>query len=130
MKILIAEDDFVSRKLMHKFLMPYGECKIAGDGQIALDIFSLSLEKEDYFSLVCLDIMMPEIDGLDVLIEMRNMEKAKDIDDSDKTKIIMTTALSDKVNVINAARSQCDGYLVKPIDKKKLINQLITLGLA
>ena len=129
MRILIAEDDFVSRKLMHKLLMSYGECKIASDGQMALEIFRLSLEKDRPFDLVCLDIMMPEMDGHDVLKEIRKKEKEKGIDDSDKAKIIMTTALSDKDNVIDAARSQCNGYLVKPIDKKKLIKQLETLGL-
>ena len=129
MKILIAEDDFVSRRLMHKLLMPYGKCDIASDGQKALETFSMSLEANRPFDLVCLDIMMPEMDGLDVLNEIRKKEKEKGINDDDRTKIIMTTALNDSDSVIRAARSQCNGYLVKPIDKKKLIKQLQTLGL-
>ncbi len=128
-RILIAEDDFVSRTLMHKLLMPYGECDIATDGQKALEIFSLSLEINLPYDLICLDIMMPERDGLDVLKEIRKKEKEKDINDDNRTKIIMTTALNVSETVIRAARSHCNGYLVKPIDKKKLLKQLETLGL-
>jgi len=41
----------------------------------------------------------------------------------------MTTALGDKANVLSAFRAQCDGYIVKPLDKEKVISELSGLGI-
>jgi two-component system chemotaxis response regulator CheY len=73
--------------------------------------------------------MMPEIDGQQALREIRLMEKAKGIAGPDHVKIIMTTALGDRANVIKAAQQQCDCFLVKPIQKAKLLEELRKLGL-
>ena len=59
MKILLAEDDFVTRKFMASFLSKYGECDVTVDGMEAVDAFMLALEEGEPYDLVCLDIMMP-----------------------------------------------------------------------
>lgn len=79
--------------------------------------------------MICLDIMMPEMDGQQALREIRLMEKAKRIAGPDRVKIIMTTALADEANVIKVREQQCDYFLVKPIQKAKLIEQLRKLAL-
>ncbi|MBP2664433.1 MAG: cheY7 [Firmicutes bacterium] len=56
MRILIAEDDMVSRKFLSKFLSQYGECDLTVDGLEALDAFLLSLKDNNPYDLVCLDI--------------------------------------------------------------------------
>jgi two-component system chemotaxis response regulator CheY len=57
------------------------------------------------------------------------MEEKAGIRGSDSAKIIMTTALSDEANVVEAARRRCDYFLVKPIQKAKLMEELRKLKL-
>ena len=64
MKILIAEDDRVSRTFMEKFMSAYGQCDIAVDGMEAIDLFMEALKRKEPYDLACLDIMMPKVDGL------------------------------------------------------------------
>ncbi len=75
MRILIVEDDFTSRRLLQKILAPYGECDIAVDGKEALEAFTLAVREGRRYRLICLDIMMPEMDGQQVLKKIRQMEK-------------------------------------------------------
>ncbi|MEI8372542.1 MAG: response regulator [Planctomycetota bacterium] len=129
MKTLIVEDDFTSRLLLQAILSPYGECHIAVNGREALQAFHLANEKGHPYDLICLDIMMPELDGHAVLNALRAAEEAKGIHFGDGAKVIMTTALADSSNVFSAFRETCDGYQFKPIDKAKLLENLASLGL-
>lgn len=130
MRILIVEDDFISRKLMLAYLMPLGECDIAVNGQEALEAFMLAIEEGQPYDLICLDIMMPEMSGQMVLKYIRQIEENKGILPADSVKIIMTSALKDSKNVMEAFSSQCEAYLVKPIDQEKLMEQIRLLGLS
>lgn len=130
MRILIVEDDFTSRRLLQKMLAEYGECEIAVNGSEAIDAFSMAVRNNEPYDLVCLDIMMPEMNGQEVLKVMRRMELDFSIEDEQKAKIIMTTALDSPRNVIEAYyNGGCSGYLVKPIEKRKLIETLEEHGL-
>ena len=79
--------------------------------------------------LIFVDIMVPEIQGHDVLRLIRETEQKEGIPIEQKAKIIMTTSLSDAENIIEAFKATCDSYLVKPIRKAKLINEIESLGL-
>jgi two-component system chemotaxis response regulator CheY len=124
MKVLIVEDDFSSRLLLQMLLTKYGECHIAVNGTEAVLAFRMALDAGKPYDLICLDIMMPEMDGQAALKEMRALEEARGIVSTHGAKIIMTTALGDVKNVAAAYQELCDGYLVKPIDKAKLIGLL------
>jgi two-component system, chemotaxis family, chemotaxis protein CheY len=130
LKTLIVEDDFTSRFLLQGLLHSYGTCHICVNGREAIAAFRKSIEDKEPYNLVCLDIMMPEMDGQTALKEIRAIEQQAGILPSDGTKVIMTTALDDKKNIMNAFREQCDIYLVKPIDREKLRESIRTLGLA
>ena len=129
MKILIVEDDFSSRKLLQSFLSAYGESDVAANGKEALSAFVLAHDEEKPYDLICLDIMMPEMNGQDTLKEIRRIEDEKGIYGSKAVKIIMTTALGDSKNVLGAFKSQCDGYIRKPIEKEKLSRVLRSLNI-
>lgn len=129
MKILIAEDDLIGRKLLEKFLNKYGECHIAVDGIEALESFIDAYELKKPYDLMCLDIMMPKLDGLKVLQSARNYEKKNSIDKDKQTKIIMTTALNDKKTVEQSYELGCNGYAWKPIDLDKFEEVLNKLNL-
>lgn len=129
MKILIAEDDFASRKFMLRFLSKYGECDVTVDGLEAVEAFTMALDAEDGYDLVCLDIMMPELDGYQALKQMREYEKEKGISEEQGAKIIMTTALNEGRNVTKAFELGCVAYAGKPIDQDKFENVLRKLEL-
>ncbi|MBF0501730.1 MAG: response regulator [Candidatus Riflebacteria bacterium] len=129
MKILVIEDDFVSRCVFIEYLSPYGSCDAAANGKEGVMAFKLAFESGKPYDLVCLDIMMPEMDGQEVLKQIRQYEEEKGIGGLAGVKIIMTTALDDFKNIMTAFRHQCEAYLVKPIEKAKLVAQMKTMGL-
>jgi two-component system chemotaxis response regulator CheY len=128
-RILIVEDDFASRKLMQKFLSPYGRCDAVVDGEEAVSAFKEALEGDQPYDLVCLDIMLPRMDGQQVLKQIRAEEERRGILGRDGARVIMTTALSDTRNIISAFHSQCEGYVTKPVSKEKLLAEIQDLGL-
>jgi two-component system chemotaxis response regulator CheY len=131
MRFLIVEDDFISRRLMQKLLSPYGESDIAVNGTEALAAFSTSLQEGSSYALICLDIMMPGMDGQQVLKEIRSLEKTAGVPPAKEVKVIMTTALDSPRDVMEAYyRGGCSGYLVKPIERLKLVAFLKDFGLA
>ena len=129
MKILLAEDDFVTRKFMTGFLSKYGECDVTVDGSEAVDAFMMALEDDDPYDLVCLDIMMPVMDGYQALMGIRSLEKERNIAPEQAAKVIMTTALNDEKNVKMAFELGCTVYSGKPIDQDKFEQVLKKFGL-
>ena len=129
MKILLAEDDYVTRKAMDSFLSKYGDCDVTVDGMEAVDAFMLALEEGEPYDLVCLDIMMPVMDGYQALVGIRNLEKERNIPKEEQAKVIMTTALNEEKNVKMAFELGCTIYSGKPIDQKRFEQALKKLGL-
>ena len=95
------------------------------------DIMKLAhkLEDEQPYDLICLDVMMPVMDGYQVLNTIRNMEKQRGIEGDDRVKIIMMTALNEQKNVRKAFEMGCTVYCAKPVDLDKLKNVLKKLKL-
>ena len=129
MKILLAEDDFITRKFLAGFLSKYGDCDVAADGLEAVDAFMMALEENKPYDLVCLDIMMPVMDGYQALVGIRNLEKAHDIPEDKRVKIIMATALNSKQNVEMAFNLGCTIYSGKPLDEEKFEDALNKIGI-
>ena len=99
MKILLAEDDFASRKFMSKILDKYGEADITVNGLEAVDAFLMALDDDERYDLVILDVMMPMLDGYQVLSTIRKFETERNFKPEERTRVIMTTALNEEVNV-------------------------------
>lgn len=129
MKTLIVEDDFTSRLLIQEFLRGFGTAHIAVNGREAVEAVRIALAAGQPYDLICLDIMMPGMDGQQALRAIRDEEETQGIFSTDGAKIIMTTALDDIQNKMTAFSGLCDGYLTKPIYKERLINELRKLGL-
>ncbi|NLC19719.1 MAG: response regulator [Clostridiales bacterium] len=129
MRILIAEDDLVSRQILQKYLSRYGECDIVVDGLEALDAYMIALKDEQPYELICLDIMMPKVDGVKVLKNIRDMENQRKIPAEKRVKIIMTTALAETQFVQQAFEYGCNAYAAKPIDIEKFEEVLQKLGI-
>ena len=129
MKILIAEDDRVSRVFLEKFMSGFGTCDVAVDGMEALDLFMESMKNKEPYDLACLDIMMPKVDGIKLVKVIRTMEKQQGVAAEDRVRIIMMTALADVDYVDGAFALGCDAYASKPIDTARVEEVLRKLGL-
>lgn len=130
-KILIVEDEFISRTLLKELLTPFGDCDMVTNGLDAVDVLEKSYSvAENRYDLVCLDIMMPKMSGHEVLREMRRIERDNDIYGEDAAKVLMVTALDDAKNIMEAlVEGRCEAYLTKPISRARLEEHLRNLQL-
>ena len=129
MKILIAEDDFASRKFLFKLLTPYGECDMTIDGIETVEAFVIAHDINKPYDLLCLDIMMPKVDGIKALSAIRNYEEKKGIKATEKCKVIITSALDEKELGFDLLSTENEIYVSKPIDVKKIEDALKKLDL-
>jgi len=129
MQILVVEDDFISRRLICRFLEPFGTCDVAINGNEAENAVSAALAAGEPYELICLDIMMPGMSGQDALARIRQLEQDSGFAVGQGSKVIMTSALEDHDNIRQAFSSSADSYIVKPIKKQKLFSTLRELGL-
>ncbi len=127
-RYLIVDDDAVCRELLKAILSGYGQCVCAYDGQEAIDAVRLALEDGKPFDMVCLDIMMPGMNGHEALTAIRGIEGQHGIRGSDGAKVVMTTALRDAKHCIRSFREGCESYLTKPIDETELVAKMHDLG--
>ncbi len=127
MRILIAEDDDTCSMILASMLKPYGAAVVVEDGEALIRTFTTELVKKQPFDLICLDIKMPGLDGQASLRCIRAIEQGFGLIGGSGVKILMTTGMNAPESILAAFRSQCEGYLVKPIDRAKLIAQLISL---
>ena len=121
LKILVAEDDLVSRKILVKLLNKFGDVDIVFNGLEAIDAMMLSVKSKSPYDLYCLDIMMPKVDGIKVLSTIRDYENQMKIE---KSKIVMITALNEKNVIDDAFAKGADAYATKPLDLEKFIDVL------
>ncbi|MGN7611315.1 response regulator [Magnetococcales bacterium HHB-1] len=125
MKILIADDEYPNRLLLKNLLSPYGDCDLVINGEEAVDVCEMAMAEMDYYHLICLDIMMPGMDGQTALLKIRDLERENGFSGKGEAVIFMTTALDDEDQVVQAYfKGNCTDYLVKPITREKLVGKL------
>lgn len=117
MKILIAEDDPISNRLLYLTLVKWGhEVVSTTNGKEAWQI----LQQQDAPLLAILDWMMPEIDGLEICRRVR--QEISDV----PVYLILLTAKASKENLIEGLDAGADDYLTKPFDRNELRVRLKT----
>lgn len=120
-RILIVQYEQLDSLILEKFVSKYGYCDIITNGQEAIDAFKIAWEEGHPYSLVFLDIMLPKINGHQVLQSIRIYEKEHNIIGYVKSKAIIITSLDDTDNIIKAYYDgEANAYLIKPIEKKDL----------
>ena len=97
MRILIVEDEKVITTFLSSILCQYGECIVEDDGKKALGTFVKSLHDGNPFDLITLDIMMPEVDGIQFLRTMREVENRWPLDADKKAKVVMLTSVDNPI---------------------------------
>ena len=124
MRILIAEDDATSRKFLFKLLSKYGECDMVVDGIEVVEAFKIAHDIGQPYDLICLDIMMPKIDGIKALKAIRDFERNKGIEKERGCKVIFTSALDETEAGFDTLRTGNEAYMTKPIDIDNFMNVL------
>jgi putative nucleotidyltransferase with HDIG domain len=129
MRILIVDDEMVSRTKLELIMEYFGDCKTVNQGDDALAAFHEAHRDEDPFNLIMLDINLPDMDGIKVLSTIRNTEKELNIDQSRKAKILMTSSYRNKDRIVASVQSGCDDYIGKPFDLNLIRTKLGKLGI-
>jgi len=129
MKILIVDDDFTSRLILNTFLSQFGACHIAVNGSEAVEAFGSALVEGKRYDLVCMDLIMPVMNGREAVQQIRALEENEGIFSHKGAKIVMTSAVDDINEVMACFGELCDVYLVKPVSLSELKGQLNLHGL-
>lgn len=130
MRVLIAEDEPIARRLIVKYVTDYLEADAVANGLEAVALFEEALAQDRRYELVFLDIMMPGLDGQQALARIRDLESARGIKPSEAAPVVMTTALDDEENIFDAHVAGCIAYLVKPFRRADVLQVLESLGFA
>jgi len=120
-KILIVDDNFENRQLLAEILREVADCDFAATGKEAIEAYNLSLQKDSY-SLILLDIELPEVNGLEILERIRESEKQAGIALGDGIPVIIVTAYEKRF--LEAFDKGCDDYILKPIDTNVLLTKI------
>ncbi|MEO5378848.1 MAG: response regulator [Magnetococcus sp. DMHC-6] len=130
MKILISDDELYNRLVLEKILSPYGVCDQTINGLEAVDAFHIALFDGTPYDLICLDMMMPELDGLGVLRQIRLLEQEVGIKAEERAKVFIVSAMDpEELEEMNFIPDDYTDYLAKPIDQKHVFNKLKGHGL-
>ncbi len=124
MKILVVDDELVSREKLQKILKKVGECEAVMDGRSAVEACRDAWDNSSPFDLVILDILMPEMDGTVALRTIRRLEDESDIPKDQRAKIFMVTTQSDKETILACVQAGCDDFITKPFTYDTVIGKV------
>jgi len=130
MKSLVVDDDFTCSYIFQTQLSRYGKCDTVTNGWDALNAYESSLNKGDPYHLIIIDIMMPDMNGYEVLKNIRVLEAQRKISFPFCSKIILATGLDDIENrqIEQKLDELSEAYLVKSNDNNALLEKLNLLG--
>lgn len=120
--ILVAEDSAPNRQILCHLIKQFGyEVIEAKDGKEALKLL-LGIGPDKKLVGIFSDLMMPEMDGIQLLKAVRENEKFKGV------FFTLVTAVADKQRVLDAKQYEVDGYVLKPVSYDKIQKKLISLS--
>jgi DNA-binding NtrC family response regulator len=124
-KILIVDDEMAALAKMKALLKPYGECTLSSSVAQALQFYKSAIENKTPFDLVTIDIKIGDADGNDLLQQINQLELKELVPAAKK---IMITAVGTKENLFKAYSRGCAGFLVKPVKRDVLEQNMTALG--
>jgi two-component system chemotaxis response regulator CheY len=122
MKALVVDDDLITRIILQEILSAYAAVDLCVDGKEAVEAYTAALARGEPYDLVCMDLLMPVMGGIEALKIIRHEEGLRGRLRPDATKVVITTASDDNDTISEAFRELCDAYVVKPIDTAQLID--------
>jgi two-component system chemotaxis response regulator CheY len=128
-KALVVEDVHFIGLIIQRVIAPYGECDMAQTGMEAIDKFTQAFLYHNPYNLICLDILLPGMDGFEVLHSIRKFEDEINLSPESRVKVIMISTFNDQSTVRRARTAGCDRYIAKPFSMKKILEEIQSLGL-
>lgn len=128
MRIMIVEDELVSRKKLEKILRDLGTCTLIEDAQTAIAEYKSAWHRRKPYDLVTLDLEMYELGGNEVVYEIRGFERQQNIPEEKRCKIVIVTSHGEPESYRESAAAGCDAYLVKPFDRDSIMETLQFMG--
>jgi two-component system chemotaxis response regulator CheY len=111
----------LSRTILHTFFSEFAACDAAENGYDALVLFKKAIMDGNPYDLVCTDLVMPVLDGYDLIKKIRETEESFPIKDYIRTKIFVVSVSDSSVDMSHALlECDCDDYIVKPFHREQL----------
>jgi len=130
MKFLFVDDDDSILLFLGECLSPYALCVSARNGAEAVSAFDLAMAGGDPFTVVFMDILMPDMDGNRVVRQLRQMEEQRGVPESGRFKLVMISVCTDTKNVNESFfDGMADAYIPKPLHPETLLRELRKLGM-
>lgn len=111
--------------LLAEILREIAVCDFAATGKEAIEAYNMSIQRQEPYSLILLDIELPEVNGLEILHRIRESEKSAGISLGDGVPIIIVTAYEKRF--VEAFNKGCDDYILKPIDTDVLLSKIAVI---
>ena len=125
MKILIVDDDNLSRLTLEATLSKHGRCTCAENGRDGVDLFTQALDSGDPYSLIFMDIQMPVMDGHAALAAIRELERQRQTPPGSEVKVAVVTCHDDVKNVAASFfRGNVTCYFTKPLNLSAMVETL------
>jgi two-component system chemotaxis response regulator CheY len=128
-KCLVVDDDELSRELIVQYLDGYAACETAQNGREAVEKVQASHERETPFTLIVLDILMPEMDGHEAGKAIRAMEKKLGIPLANQVKIVVLSSVNTPQEIMQSFMTiNPAAHLIKPVEAAKFRETLGKIG--
>lgn len=122
MKTLVVDDDELGCMLLTTFFEDFGSCDQAENGKAALDLYEVAVAEENPYDLICLDIVMPVMDGMTTLCNLREREQQNK---RKRTMVFIISARGSISDIEDAFfEGDCDDYIVKPFSRESVRQML------
>ena len=130
MRILVVDDDLVTRTKIQTLLSPHGQCDTAEDGDQGWEKFKAAYKEENLYDLITMDVDMPGMNGHEVVKKIREWEKENvSYESAKEAKILMVTSMQSRSDAIASFREGCESFIRKPIKPDDLDWALEKLGI-
>lgn len=130
LRILIVEDEPVNREFLLLALRSHGDCQAVPSGEEAVQAQERALRESRPFDVVFLDILLPGMNGLQALEQLRALEDLHQVPPERRVPVIITTALDDDRTASRAfIQGQAASYITKPFRPGQITEELGRLGL-
>ncbi len=126
MRSLIIDDDEMGKMMLATLLEEFGPCDLAANGEEGLILFDRAAADNTPYDLICLDIVMPVMDGTETLRQLRERDQQQ----GQRTKVFMISACNSPQDIEDAFfEGDCDDYIVKPFRRDAVTKMLTRFNL-
>lgn len=123
-KTLIIDDEIQGYTCIKSML---GVCDIVESGLIGVEYAETALKIKSYYNLILLDVVIPDLDGIEVIRKIRDLEKSYNIKSSSEAKIVVVSSRRDEPTILEAFRNGATGWIDKPVATDLFLTKLKNL---